>query len=210
MLLDLDQLIEKYKMDIRGVIHAGGHHGQEIPMYKKLGLQREQVIVFEPVPQTFKILESNCNDDATLVNLALGNECKKVTIYTEEANQGQSSSILEAGLHKIQYPHIVFNGKVEVDMVTLDSWMDKVEDRKRFNFLMADIQGAELMLLQGATETLKYIDYIMLEINRAEVYIGCPMVEELDAFLATYGFKRVEDSWAGGTWGDGFYRLISV
>ena len=45
----------------------------------------------------------------------------------------------------------------------------------------------------------------MTEVNRAEVYENCGMINELDDYLNQYQFSRVETSWAGGTWGDAFY-----
>jgi hypothetical protein len=45
----------------------------------------------------------------------------------------------------------------------------------------------------------------MTEVNRAEVYKNCPMINEIDEFLNNYGFQRVETTWDGGTWGDAFY-----
>ena len=35
MLIDFEELIKKYKINISGVIHVGGHVGEEIPIYKK-------------------------------------------------------------------------------------------------------------------------------------------------------------------------------
>ena len=48
---------------------------------------------------------------------------------------------------------------------------------------------------------------IFFEVNRDEVYEGAPMVEELDEFLGTYGFVRVETKWPEThyTWGDALY-----
>ena len=68
-----------------------------------------------------------------------------------------------------------------------------------------DVQGYELEVLKGATESLKHIDYLMCEVNRAEVYEECCMIDELDSFLSNYNFKRVETTWDGITWGDAFY-----
>jgi hypothetical protein len=74
------------------------------------------------------------------------------------------------------------------------------------NVLMMDVQGYELEVLKGARETLGSIDHVFTEINRAELYEGCPMAEDLDLFLAGFGFFRAETDWAGGTWGDAYYR----
>jgi len=48
---------------------------------------------------------------------------------------------------------------------------------------------------------------LYLEVNREETYRGCPMIEELDAFIAPFGFTRVETTWASHyhSWGDAIW-----
>ena len=200
MVLNLEQLKEKYNLNIKGVIHVGAHHGEEYDVYEKLNIKNK--IFFEPVSTNFKILNENVGSKAILVNKAVGNENKKISINIETANNGQSNSILNPKLHLQQYPHIQFNSIEEVDMVKLD---DYIENNNEYNFINADVQGYELEVLKGASTLLQNIDYIMLEINRAEVYENCPMVEEIVSFLSNYGFKLVEEDWMGGIWGDGFF-----
>jgi len=200
MLLDFNSLKQKHNMDIKGVIHIGGHHGQEFKTYVENNISN--VMFFEPVPTTFKILKENIGDKAILHNVALGNENKKIEMYIETANQGQSSSILEPGIHTRQYPHITFDNKLEVDMVRLD---DFIEESTDYNFINIDVQGYELEVMKGAVDTLKNVDYIMSEVNRDEVYINCSKVDELDSFLSDFGFSRVETTWDGLTWGDALY-----
>jgi hypothetical protein len=68
-----------------------------------------------------------------------------------------------------------------------------------------DVQGYELEVLKGASKFLSHIQFIYCEVNRAEVYEGCPMIEEIDQFLGEYNFERVDTNWAGDTWGDALY-----
>jgi hypothetical protein len=68
-----------------------------------------------------------------------------------------------------------------------------------------DVQGYELEVFKGGKDFLNEVDYIITEVNRDEVYKGCAKIDELDSFLAPYGFNRVETTWDGGTWGDAFY-----
>ena len=49
-----------------------------------------------------------------------------------------------------------------------------------------DVQGYELEVLKGATETLKHVDYVYCEVNRDEVYEGNAYVEEIDEFQYNY------------------------
>ena len=200
MLLDFNALKQKHNMNIKGIIHIGGHHGQEFKTYVENNISN--VMFFEPVPSTFKILKENIGDKAILHNVALGNENKKIEMYIETANQGQSSSVLEPGIHTRQYPHITFDDKLEVDMVRLD---DFIEESTEYNFINIDVQGYELEVMKGAKNILKNVDYIMSEVNRDEVYINCSKVDELDSFLSDFGFSRVETTWDGLTWGDALY-----
>jgi hypothetical protein len=63
-----------------------------------------------------------------------------------------------------------------------------------------------LKVLKSMGDLLKNFQYAYIEVNKAELYKGCPMIQEIDAYLAGFGFKRVEVKWAGNFgWGDAFY-----
>ena len=55
MLLDLEKIVRKYNLNIRGVIHIGAHLGQEYPIYKKLSI--ENIAFFEPQKEIFNQLK---------------------------------------------------------------------------------------------------------------------------------------------------------
>lgn len=200
MLLNLNSIVNKYNMKISGVLHIGAHFGEENNAYNDLGIQKR--IFFEPLSSNFKVLKNNIGENYTLMNIALGNDNKKISMNVETANSGQSSSILNPVLHLTQYPHIKFESTEEVEMKRLD---DLGMDLSDFNFINIDVQGYELEVFKGAEKTLHNIDYIMSEINRDEVYQNCARIEQLIDFLTPYGFELVEQTWDGGTWGDGFF-----
>lgn len=200
MLLNLDNLKLKYNLEIKGVLHIGAHVGQEFSTYQRLGIKN--VMFFEPIHETFNKLKQNVGELAILHNTALGNFEGDVEMFTETINQGQSSSVLPPEYHLIQHPNIHFNGREKVKITKLDNF---IEDKENYNFINVDVQGYELEVFKGGVEYLKNIDYIMTEVNRAELYKGCAKIEELDEFLLQYGFDRVETTWDGGTWGDAFY-----
>ena len=206
MLLDLESLVNLHEMDINGILHIGAHYGQEYEVYKKLNI--ENILFFEPLPNNFKILEEKFKDipSIKLFNKALGNSTTKIPMYVEKQNNGQSSSILKPELHLIQYPHITFEHTETVDMVRLDDLEKNKEfDLNKFNMINIDVQGYELEVFKGSENILNNIDYIMTEVNRANLYTGCALVEQLDEYLSKYGFKRVVTSWEGVTWGEALY-----
>jgi FkbM family methyltransferase len=200
MLLDLISLNEKYKMNIKGVAHIGAHFGEENTIYDRLNIKNR--IFFEPLSSNFNTLKNNLGEVYPLYKVALGNENKKINMNVETANSGQSSSILNPKLHLTQYPHILFESTEEVEMMRLD---DMGLNFDEINFINIDVQGYELEVFKGSEKTLNKIDYIMSEINRDEVYENCAKIEQLKEFLTPYGFELVEETWVGGTWGDGLF-----
>lgn len=202
MILNFDEINKKYNLNIKGVIHIGAHYGQEFFLYKKYNINN--IILFEPLKKNYRELEKRIPKDENiiLVNKALGNDNNSIEMFVESENNGQSSSILKPKLHLEQYKHITFSEKEVVDMVKLD---DFLQDRERYNFINIDVQGYELEVFKGASEVLNNIDYIICEVNRAELYENNASVYEIDSFLENYKFKRVETNWEGITWGDALY-----
>jgi len=202
MLLDFDKLYKMHNMHVTGVIHIGGHHGQEYKIYKKYP-SIQSMIFFEPDPDSFKILQEETGDDDKVIciNKGLGPFSCKAMMNREQANQGQSNSVLDPGIHLQQYPNIVFTDKLEIQLHPLDRY----EPSKLLNMINIDVQGFELQVFLGASKVLENIRYIFTEVNRAEVYKNCALIEDLDYFLGKYNFDRVETSWDGQTWGDAFY-----
>jgi len=199
MLFDITEYITK---PISGIIQIGAHHGNEYETLKKLS---ENMLMFEPQKEVYNKLFNKLGSlpNVVIENKALGSSSGTMSMYTEQANLGQSSSLLKPQLHCEQYPGIVFNGTEDVDVITLNEYF--INKIFNYNLLTLDVQGYELEVLKGSTDLLSKVDYILCEVNRAELYTGCPMVEEIDSFLNKYSFKRNITSWDGYTWGDALY-----
>lgn len=197
MLLNLHELIIKHSLKITGVIHAGGHFGEEYEDYIKAGIS--PIHFFEPCKDSFQVMRNRLNETACFLhNVGLGAHHKTVALHKEQHNKGQSNSILAPAKHLEYYPDIVFKGTELIEIKTLDSF-----NILNCNLLAMDVQGFELEVLKGAHETLKHIDYVYSEVNKEELYSGCAMVGELDNYLQD--FKRVETKWTGNGWGDSLY-----
>lgn len=207
MLMNLSKLIVEYKLCIKGVLHIGAHSGQEYEEYHKQGVQN--MIFFEPVQANYNKLVTHLSTKQgvdVLYNLALGNETGVKTMFIEKV-KGQSCSILEPGTHLQLHPHIIFTDKEEVYITKLDTINFNHE---LYNMINIDVQGYELEVFKGSTETLKSIDIIYTEVNFEEVYKGCCLIGELDKFLIPFGFERVftqdsKSSKSHDTWGDALY-----
>jgi FkbM family methyltransferase len=207
MLIRLSDLTKKYGLKLTGVLHIGAHQCEERDWYHEEGVTDANIIWLEgnealvdrqrakdPAVQIFEALVSN--KDGEPINFIV-------------TNNGQSSSILELGTHKQHYPDVVETQRIASKTITVDTFLMAHRELKhivpKLNFLNIDIQGAELKALQGMTSLLPQFQALYLEVNTAEVYEGCALLPELDAFLASHHFRRVEIAMTGESWGDAMY-----
>jgi len=190
MLLKLEKLIAKYGMKITGVIQAGSNEGNEIGLFLSNGIHYGHL--FEPCDsyRTLKDAISLTGFKAYNTGLSDFNGC--VGINT-------TNSLLKPKRHLHHYPDILFDGFEAISVNRLDRY--EITD---CNLLMMDVQGYELNVLKGATETLKHIDYIYTEVNVEEMYEGCALLPDLDNYLTD--FTRVETKLTRKrSWGDSLY-----
>jgi FkbM family methyltransferase len=75
----------------------------------------------------------------------------------------------------------------EVPAVTLDE-LRRDRDLEGPFLLKIDVQGAELDVLEGATETLAHTEYVVLETSLFHFFTGAPLVGEVIAYLNERGF----------------------
>ena len=83
--------------------------------------------------------------------------------------------------------------EIEVDVITLDEYrLSLPREQQIFDFIWADIQGAEKMMIQGATTALKNTRYFYTEYNNAIHYEGQAVgLQEILDMLPTW--EVVED-----------------
>ena len=208
--LDLQKLCQQYSIAPRGVIHIGAHEGQEMQEYQVMGA--DKVLFVEANPSVFERLKLQIAGipNVWVANCAISNQNGTVNLRVN--SHDMSSSILPLKLHKEIYPGMLEVNQVTVTSKTLDSLMQESPlNSSEFNILVIDIQGAELLALEGARETLKYIDAISTEVNCEELYEGCALIDQVDDFLRGYGFQRVAVATPSHpSWGDAFYVKKAV
>ena len=200
MLLPETKILPYLKDKVKGVVHIGAHTCEELPFYYKLGLTNQDILWIEANPKLVEQVKHQ-NKDFHIVNAMLAEVDDEERSFMI-TNNGQSSSFLEFGTHKNLYREVVEVDRIKLKTKTLDSF--NLEDK--YNFLNIDVQGAELHVLKGALETLNHVDFIYVEVNIHEVYIGCGKVHEVDSLLSEYKFKRVESDLSESSgWGDVLY-----
>lgn len=209
MLIPLHELIEKYKMNINGIVHCGASELQELEAYNQAGIK--DIIWIEGQSDLVKEMKLKYPDQIILNHILSDEDNKEVTFNI--SNNSQSSSILELGDHSRLHPEVHYIESRKETSVSLDYVFElhnMQQDLPKYNMLVLDIQGAELLVLKGANKVLEQVDYVYLEVNFTEVYKGNGLIGEIDEILYHHGFdrKEVKDSRADHdvpSWGDSIY-----
>lgn len=206
MLIPFSELFAKYNIKPKGAFHVGANNGQEIKEYYKNGIRHS--VWIEALSDVFAKLEQNIKPypDAIAIQACISDKDGEEIIFNVANNEGQSSSILEFGTHTKEHPTVKFIDKRLMTTRTLKTVIEFFKlDMSKYDFLNIDLQGAELMALKGLGDYLHGFEFLYLEVNRKPLYLGCPMVEELDEYVKPFGFERVETKWTGADWGDAAY-----
>jgi FkbM family methyltransferase len=197
--------LSQYSIQVKGALHIGAHECEESTFYSKLGINNNVVWIdalqhkvdeakAKNIPNVFQAVITDKDDDTVTFNIT---------------NNVQSSSILEFGSHSTHHPHVHFVGTSSLKTTTIDTFFRTNNlNSSLYDLWNIDIQGAELMALSGAAESLKYVKAIYLEVNTEEVYKGCALMNNIDDFLALHGFKRVITKILEYGWGDALYLKV--
>tara|TARA_Y100000310_G_C20272813_1_gene618837 strand:+ start:73 stop:612 length:540 start_codon:yes stop_codon:yes gene_type:complete len=100
----------------------------------------------------------------------LGNKNKKVTMYFNKAGYTKGASII----NRTPYSE-------ERNMETLESLVGL----RRYDFIKQDVQGAEMLIMEGAPEIFKRATYVLNEVENNDV-------KEMNAYMKKLGFNNSE------------------
>jgi FkbM family methyltransferase len=195
--------------ECRGVIHVGANSGQERKLYNKFGLN---VVWIEPIPSVYAELQSNISryPRQKAIQALVTDSDGKTIVLNVASNGGASSSILELRDHKEIWPDVTYVSKVECVSKTLATVVGEANiDMKRYDALIMDTQGSELLVLRGGEPLLDGFKYIKTEAADFEMYAGCVQLAELEAYLGARGFVAVrKDRFKETPQGDGCYDVL--
>ena len=71
-------------------------------------------------------------------------------------------------------------------MYTLDNELQ--DDERTIDLLKLDVQGAELLILDGSKNTLKRTEFVLLEVNIVQYNKDSPLFAEVIKYMDDIGF----------------------
>lgn len=177
----------------RGVVHVGAHQGQEVEQYLRYGFAR--IVLVEANPQWCEGLRATFGGDSRIriFNYAVCDREGEVDlqIHTSRSGSTEPASILPMKRFKEIVGSLHTTGTIRVPAITLQALFRKhALEPCDYNFLNLDIQGAELLALQGAVGLLSGMDAVISEVNLLELYENGPLEDDLVRFMQAQGFEK--------------------
>lgn len=168
-------VLDEQEIEPRGVVHVGAHRGGEVADYYLAGLT--PIVLVEPLPE----LAEHCRrqwPQATVIEAAAGCEPGTALLYVPKAGTQWAS---------IYRPRKPVQGTLTVPMVALADVVGP-----EVNILVADVQGAELDVVDGAD--LGHLDLVVLETSDRPRYENAPLHGDVVDHMRDLGWRpaRVE------------------
>jgi FkbM family methyltransferase len=147
-----------------------------------------EIICFEPVPATYKILVEKAKRYPRIkpVNVALGSSRAELPMNVGDFHVANSLLKMNS-THLANWPGSAPSGVVKVPVLTLDEFLETAGMEGDF-FLKADVQGFELELLKGANRSLARCKLLQIEVSLAALYEGAPTFAQVWDHVTSAGF----------------------
>jgi len=168
------------KNNITCVFDVGANIGQFLKKIRELGYNKK-IYAFEPVSANFKELKKIKDNNLEIFNFGFGDKTEKIKINVTAGSD--LSSILEPNEigEKILGNKINVQKQETVSIKKFDSFFNLKSHSN--NLLKIDTQGYDLNVLTGASSSLKYIDYILVETSFISIYKDAPGFCKINKFL---------------------------
>lgn len=169
------------------IIEVGCHMGEDtLEMFRLF--PHAKIIAFEPDPRSVAQLHARgFSKIATLVEAAVGAEDGSATFRLSSGSPPKndsafdpkyrnhpwtaSSSLKAPKEHLKQFPWVKFDLTAKVKVMRLDTYFEQAK-LDRVDFMWADVQGAEDLLIAGGQQTLARTRYFYTEFYDQELYEG--------------------------------------
>jgi FkbM family methyltransferase len=180
------------------ILEIGANDGEDTLRFVE-ALPDAHVYCFECDPRAIAKWHANVGNRATLVEMALSDECGEFDFYQSGGTPpncqredwqdwDKSGSLCLPTGHLSYSPWCKFDSTIQVPTTTLDEWADNTFDLPiPVDLAWIDVQGAEAKVLRGGQRVLARTRYVYVECHNqqsfGQLYLGYPTLDELIALL---------------------------
>ncbi len=180
-------VLDRYLKFGQTFIDVGANQGEYSIWAARKVAPSGSVIAFEPMDTLYKQLNENMrlnpfhNQLFKSLKIGLSDKPGEMNLYGKaSSNEGVNTMFPTA-------EHTELIQKIPLD--TLDSQLEKLAC-KQVDFIKIDVEGAELQVLKGATETLvKHKPLLLIEVNEEASQAAGYTSDDILVFLRSFGYQ---------------------
>lgn len=172
------------------IVELGAHVGMHTRLFRWL-FPKARIWAFEPDPRNIaEIKRLGVDKSVHIVEAAIGDHDGTMTMHlssgkvkagdprTSLSNWTFSSSLKQPRGHLKRFQWVKFPHTAKVKVITLDTFV-REQGIDVIDFLWADVQGAEDMMIAGGQQALARTRYLFTEYSDEQLYEGQIGLEEI-------------------------------
>lgn len=169
------------------VLEVGTHIGYLTQYFEDLVGEEGRVLAVEPTQTSLRYLKKNVRSNTAVIEKAASSKKGQAEFFVEEFG-GFTNSLVEEFTISKNESHIAsqnVSSKVNSVIIETDT-LDNICSQNNFvpNFIKIDVEGAEYEVLKGASNTLKNVNALMVEVSRNK--------NDVFSLLADFGFNQID------------------
>jgi FkbM family methyltransferase len=171
------------------ILEVGCHDGETTVWFLE-EFPSATIHCFDPDPRALEKFQRRIGADPRvhLHSCAIGAQQGRMKFHQSSSREdGQewdaSGSLMAPQNHLQEYPWVVFDEEIEVEVRTLDSVCDEhgIAD---IDLIWIDVQGAERLAILGGKRAFERARYIVTEYSNKQLYSGQPTMKDLLKLLS--------------------------
>nr|VFK56979.1 MAG: methyltransferase, FkbM family [Candidatus Kentron sp. TUN]VFK64723.1 MAG: methyltransferase, FkbM family [Candidatus Kentron sp. TUN] len=180
------------------ILEIGANDGTDTLRFLEL-FENPRIYCFEPEPRAIERFRKNVGQrpNITLFEMALSDHDGEATFYQSNSQYGEKTSIImpdgwdlsgsirKPKEHLTVFPWVTFEESITVRTVMLDTWR-REQGIETVDFIWMDVQGAEMDVFRGGTDTLARTRYLYTEYSDRELYEGQQTLARLLDYLEDF------------------------
>lgn len=167
------------------VLEVGAHIGYLTQYFEDLIGSDGRVLAVEPTQSSLRYLKKNIRSNTTVIEKAASSKKGQAEFFVEEFG-GFTNSLVEEFTLLVNKLHVASQNVAFSSIIVETDTLDNICSQNNFvpNFIKIDVEGAEYDVLKGASNTLKNVNALMVEVSRHK--------NDVFSLLADFGFKQID------------------
>lgn len=175
------------------IFDVGSHKGKIAKLFNTI-YTNASIYCFEPNKQLNKYFKK-LGKNIFFFNYAIGKKTEYKSIYLSGLDLTSTLSKINEKSFYLKIKNFIIgktmsNVSKKVKVITLNDFC-KSKKIKKIDFLKIDVEGFEYMVLLGSRNIIKNVSYIMIEIQKNDMYSDYSK-KKIESFLKKNNFKLIK------------------